>query len=185
MASSHIAILLTLLSFGAAAQDAVGAKEDVSLPDANISHPLGLECYACTTIADAAAAGGCSLAVASALECGPASLLCGALFGKICQDVYDYMTENGKSAEEACAYEGYCGDDCQCGTCTSDVADPKTGRSLGFGLRRDARKGLSQTPKLPTAVFEKNGSVAKCDGSQDNYGFCLTCTTNQTDTIVV
>jgi len=196
MASSHVAILLTLLSLGASGQDLLVAKGNVSSPHARISQPNddGMECWACKQVANMAISKGCVAAVLSSGTCGAAFPICAMIFGKACTSLLDYM-HGGSNAEEACGLIGYCGDDCACGACTPDKADAATGRSLGFPFKRANGKILPQSSKLPTAVTESSANKtranltsgndlgAKCDGSKDSYGFCLACST--ANTIVV
>jgi len=198
MASSYVAILLTLLSLGASGQDLSVTKGNVSSPRVRTSQPNddSMECYACKMVASQIGSSGCAAAViGSGASCGPAALICSAIVGKACVALADYMN-GGSTAEEACGYLGYCGNDCDCGVCTPDVADASTGRPLGLPFKRANGKSLPGTPKLPTTVTESSGNNktranmtsgsdlgAKCDGSKESYGFCLTCST--ANTIVV
>jgi len=178
MGSSYLAVLMTLVSLGA-------------------SHPENTWCDACTMVAKVGLSKGCEAAVASALSCGGAAPICAIIFGEACSTLVDKMND-GKTPEEACEGLGYCGNNCECGVCTPDIADPDTGRCLGIPSSCGNLRSSSQTSKLATA--ETKSSVqheahanmtsgicwgGKCDGSQDNYGCCLTCLSSSSKKITV
>jgi hypothetical protein len=149
-----------------------------------------LYCTACTELVDKIAVKGCHLVCDAADE--PVKEICNWLLEKAsCTDIIKKIT-GGDTPEQACTAMGLCGTECECGVCTKDISDPKTGRCLGLpydckkpdatgdfvrmlSAGKKPQSAFATEPRSHQDVSSTHCYGAKCDGTEANYGCCLTC----------
>eukprot|EP00931_Biecheleriopsis_adriatica_P065780 TRINITY_DN40254_c0_g1_i1.p1 TRINITY_DN40254_c0_g1~~TRINITY_DN40254_c0_g1_i1.p1 ORF type:complete len:180 (+),score=25.24 TRINITY_DN40254_c0_g1_i1:78-617(+) len=172
----------TFLSLALAFSTAVA--QDLFVP-ASPAGANNLYCDACTMIGGYFEKHGCDMACD---QFGPpVSYLCSWMRSQnyTCEWLVKKLT-GGSSPESACTELGLCGTACECGVCTKEVAGPE-GRCLGMPYdcqhQTATLRALRGSAAQSSEEFEGNSSSAQsnscvgaqCDGTEANFGCCLTC----------
>ena len=133
-----------------------------------------LYCSACTELAGQLEGKGCGLACDAIPP--PGDAICGWILDMtdLCSELVQALT-GGETPTQACTDIGMCGSECECGVCTRTAAGDN-GRCLG--MPNDCGNTV-HVPAWAKKVVAGNSSNfcldGQCDGTNSNYGCCLTC----------